>query len=302
MRAGTPNTFPDFLYGKGYREFGVTNESLEGIKERGLFVRTMGSVDTFIGVGTPVKVLLQAAVLQPTEYIGFVDISGQNIRDAMLLVSALQAGFSSVAEYVKSPQGREVRKTTDDVFPDQLESKLQSGDGVTILSHHEIIHKSDNTLSSLDYDLSQALSDLGIIFSDLVKVIQSVKKIRFHFDSIKSADLWNEVLHKPPTPGKMIVIDASNIPLESNVLDASEHNPLILFGYNGTYQSAVRDRMPEFGYAKRPYDDVHFWNYPLNDEKTRALNIKGGMAIGMGSYKDGYSSIRRNVDNLSNQW
>src|SRR5437868_6987559 len=86
MRCGSPSSMSDFLYGRGYQEIDVTNETYRGIQERAHYAKSkFGEIATFTGVGHPVKTIVQAAILKPVDYLGFVDISGQNVFDSAFL-------------------------------------------------------------------------------------------------------------------------------------------------------------------------------------------------------------------------
>jgi hypothetical protein len=132
--------------------------------------------------------------------------------------------------------------------------------------------------------------------------MQKVKKIEIQLDNIRSEDVLTRAMVYQSVHTGNLVIDASNVPLHSDVLDASTENPTVFFGFNADDNTLKRSGVQDFGHTENTVYDIHYWNYPLNDERTRSAKLSGGMTIGMAPYKRGYESIRDKIDSLGRKW
>jgi hypothetical protein len=300
LRSGSNATMPDILYGKGYKEFNVTNESLSGILRRAEFVKKGGNIEVFIGVGTAVKVALQAAVLEPLKYLSLVDISGQNTYEAVLLFSALRNGYT-VSDYINTREGKELYTTLNHIYPDQFKYYCEPyGRFPEFVLRSERLRKSKDDISSLDHELILFSQKLGIPIEKIIEAIQKVEKIEVSLDSILSSDVLGKALSHTSKGPNSIVIDASNVPIKSPILDESLKNPIIFFGFNAQDEIMRKYGVPEFGEGQ--WNDVRYWNFPPNDQRTKDNELIGGMVVGMAEYKRGYQALVNYIDSIDLKW
>ena len=290
FRAGSQSTMPDYLYGRGYCEFNITNETLTGIKERSQETKIIHpEISSFLCVGTPLKALFQAVLLEPTDYFSLIDISGQNTFSAVLLFSSLKAGFSSVSEYLKTDAGSRLYKSICAVFP----TKLCNEQSI----YQEQIDKSIQTIDSIDFQLKKYADELGIPIEKIIEFIKKVGSIEVQLDSIQSSAVLEKILR----PGTHI-IDSSNIPLRSALLDNSTQNPIIFFSFNALGNVTQRHGIRSFGRNKPSNSDITYWNYPSNDPETKKAHLLGGIIVGAAPYKSGYRDVKPDIDSIDRKW
>lgn len=300
LRCGNSQTLPDYLVGRGYREFNTTNETLSGIAARAEKLRESNVICAFAGVGTATKVVLQAALLEPREYLGFVDISGQNVFDATLLASALRSGYPSILAFLDTNEGRQHWEALSELMPDRLVFGFKLPDGIVHSIQSERIQKTTEDLGRVDNDLVEGQRRLGISTADCIRVLQQAKEVEISLDSIRSEVVLNAVIRDKGRLG-IVVIDSSNVPLYGSQLYSSKIDPLIFFGFNGTNDDARELGVPDFGY-KRSKFGIHYWSFPLNDDRVRTAGLFGGMTVGMGYFQRQYNHIIDKVDGQTPQW
>lgn len=300
LRTGSPRTMFDSEYGRGYHEFQITNESLSGIHERANLVKgQVGEVGSFACVGSPIKTVLQATILQPNENLAFVDISGKNTWDAALLAASLRSGMTSIYQYIQTPEGKEVLQVLDKIFPDRFEYKYSPQEGNEYVIHTERINKSIDSIHTQDRDLKEGMALMGISEQEVLDAVSSVKNIGIHLDSIRSEDMLLQLLESAQEGA--VIIDASNIPLSANALEVANKDTIIFFGFHGTQKSSEYVGVPDFGHVITR-NGINFWNYPLNDSRTKEKHLNGGMTVGSGYYRQSYKQISRYVDDAASQW
>lgn len=296
LRAGSINTMPDSMYGIAHQEGAGTNETVRGIFERARFIREKyGQVSTFAGVGNPIKVLAQAALLEPTDYLGFVDISGQNTFDTVLLLSTLRNGFTSVRDFVTTTEGKQLFNALCSVIPDEIAYKVEFSNGniASIVDHTEYVNKYDWHIRDIDTIFHWFLDKMNIDIESVRQVVQVVKSIGIQFDDIRSEEVFTNILQdRVPNNTGTIVIDTSNIPFSNPILDNSPFNPLIFFSYFGRENARRADNIPNHGHDTTKNGSIHFWNYP----EDQGIHI-----VGLADYSS-YHDIRANVDEWVRQW
>ncbi|HSW97301.1 MAG TPA: hypothetical protein VLF89_05740 [Candidatus Saccharimonadales bacterium] len=296
LRAGSPNSMPDYLYGLGYQQSGVTNETLLGIKERAHLAKgKYGEISAFAGVGNPIKTIIQAAILKPSEYLGFIDISGTNIQDAVLLASALRSGYTTLHSYLQSTEGKEILETLQKIIPNRLEHTIQSDIEKPRVLKNELIKRDSIHFYMLDQDLQRTLSTMDITTDDAINAMKKVKRISIRLDNIKSSEAFTEFVEMD---GRVIV-DTSNIPLYPTTVPESKGGNLTMF-----YALAAKDEskkqmgVPASGFGKAKNVENYFWQYPYITEQKKE-NI--GMPVGMSPYLE-YKNISRYIDDAQNEW
>jgi hypothetical protein len=213
------------------RDGEITNESLRGMKSRAdLLVSTNEKIGALNGIGSPLKLLLQAVLLEPQHSLTLIDISAQTTCDALVLFSALKQGFTNTSEFAEN--NPEAVKEILKVFSDLGFATT------TIKDKHtsDVVNAGFDHLSELDINFDALLTslshlNLNVSKEQILDLIKKIPQIEVVLGSINDTQLLSEI----PTETKSgrVVIDISNVPIlkenrsilrDSIILFASERD------------------------------------------------------------------------------